>query len=605
MRTNYFQKGHDGEPKPYISFKFDPSRIPELPLPRPMFEIFVYSPRTEAVHLRGGKAARGGLRWSDRREDFRTEILGLMKAQMVKNSVIVPVGAKGGFVVKQPPTDGDQNKLMDEVAFCYRTYIRGMLDLTDNLIGGKIVPPPDVVRYDEDDPYLVVAADRGTATFSDIANAVAKEYNFWLGDAFASGGSTGYDHKKMGITARGTWESVNRHFHELGVDIQNTDFTVVGIGDMSGDVFGNGMLLSRHIKLLGAFDHQHIFLDPKPNPDVSYKERVRLFKLPRSSWSDYNPKLISKGGGVFSRTAKSILLSTEVKNTLSIEADSLTPNELIRALLKAPVDLLWNGGIGTFVKSSSETHANVRDRANNGIRINANELRCRVIGEGGNLGLTQLGRIEYALNGGRINTDFIDNSGGVNCSDREVNIKILLNEVVTNGDMTKKQRDNILAEMTDEVATMVLRDNYRQAQAISITEVQAARLLEEHARFLRSLEKAGKLNRALEYLPSDDILAERQAEGKGFTRPEISVLLAYGKIALYEELLASDVPEDSYLSNDLKRYFPTSLRERFHTQMQKHRLRREIIATFVTNSMVNRMGATFAHQLRDKGAEAN
>ncbi|MGH7799996.1 MAG: NAD-glutamate dehydrogenase [Thermodesulfobacteriota bacterium] len=597
-RTNYFQKCRDGRPRPYLSFKFDPPRIPELPLPWPMFEIFVYSPQTEAIHMRGGKVARGGLRWSDRREDFRTEILSLMKTQTVKNAVIVPVGAKGGFVLKRPPTSG--GAMLEEAIACYRTFIRGMLDLTDNIVSGRVIPPADVVRYDEDDPYLVLAADKGTATFSDIANAVAKEYSFWLGDAFASGGSTGYDHKKIGITSRGVWESVKRHFREIGIDIQSTDFTIVGIGDMSGDVFGNGMLLSRHIMLIGAFNHQHIFLDPNPNPDMSYKERERLFKLPHSSWSDYDSKLISKGGGVFPRTAKSIRLSSEVKNALSIEVDALTPNELIRALLKAPVDLLWNGGIGMFVKGSFETNIDVGDRTNDGIRVNANELRCQVIGEGGNLGLTQLGRIEYALNWGRINTDFIDNSGGVDCSDHEVNIKILLNAVIANGDMTEKQRNEILAEMTDEVTALVLRDNYWQAQAISITEVQAHALLDEHARFTRNLEKAGMLDRALEYLPSDDVLVERQAAGKGLTRPEIAVLLAYSKITLYKDLLASDVAEDPYLSNDLERYFPTPLRERFRREMQNHRLRREIIATFITNSMVNRMGATFAHQLREE-----
>lgn len=605
LRTNYFQEGQNGKPKPYLSIKFDPSRIPELPLPRPMFEIFVYSPRTEAVHMRGGKVGRGGLRWSDRREDFRTEILSLMKTQMVKNAVIVPVGAKGGFVVKRPPTGGERDAVMDEVVACYRTFICGVLDLTDNLVSGKVVSPPDVIRYDEDDPYLVVAADRGTATFSDIANSVAMEYNFWLGDAFASGGSTGYDHKKMGITALGAWESVKRHFRELGVDVQSSDFTVVGIGDMSGDVFGNGMLLSRCIKLIGAFNHQHIFLDPNPNPEKSFKERERLFKLPRSSWIDYDPNLISKGGGVFSRTAKSIQLSGELKKVLSIEVDSLTPNGLIKALLKAHVDLLWNGGIGTFVKASFETHVDVGDRTNDGIRVDATELRCRVVGEGGNLGFTQVSRIEYSLKGGRINTDFIDNSGGVDCSDHEVNIKILLNSIIANGDITEKLRNELLIEMTDEVAALVLRDNYWQAQAISITEAQAPRLLDEHARFIRNLEKAGKLNRTLESLPSDEVFTDRQAEGKGLTRPEISVLLAYSKINLYEELLASDVPEDPYLSNDLERYFPTPLRERFLRQMQNHCLRRGIISTYVTNSIVNRMGATFAYELHEEvGASA-
>ncbi|MDQ3860968.1 MAG: NAD-glutamate dehydrogenase, partial [Actinomycetota bacterium] len=466
LRTNYFQSTPEGEPKPYLSFKLDPTGIPELPLPRPMFEIFVYSPRAEVVHLRGGMVARGGIRWSDRREDFRTEILGLMKAQTVKNAVIVPVGAKGGFVVKRPPANGSRDALLQEVVFCYKTLIRGMLDLTDNLAGDRVVPPDDVVRYDDDDPYLVVAADKGTATFSDLANGISAEYGFWLGDAFASGGSTGYDHKAMAITARGAWESVKRHFRNLGKDIQNENFTAVGIGDMSGDVFGNGMLLSKHIKLVGAFNHLHVFLDPNPDPETSFEERKRLFELERSSWTDYDTSLISEGGGIFPRSAKSIPLSPEVRELLDVEDEALTPNEVINALLKAEADLLWNGGIGTYVKASEETNAEVGDRSNDALRADARELRCRVVGEGGNLGFTQRGRIEYALGGGRIYTDSIDNSAGVDCSDHEVNIKILLDAIVENGDMTEKQRNELLAEMTEEVAQLVLRDNYQQTQAI-------------------------------------------------------------------------------------------------------------------------------------------
>jgi glutamate dehydrogenase len=600
LRTNCFQKGLDGQPKPYLSFKLNPAQVPTLPKPRPMFEVFVYSPRTEAVHLRGGKVARGGIRWSDRREDFRTEILGLMKAQMVKNAVIVPVGAKGGFVVKQPPAEGGREALMDEVVACYSTMMRGLLDITDNRADGKVVPPADVVRYDDDDPYLVVAADKGTASFSDLANSIAQEYGFWLDDAFASGGSAGYDHKKMGITARGAWESVKQLFRERGVDTQSTDFTVVGIGDMSGDVFGNGMLLSRHIKLIGAFNHLHVFLDPDPDPEASFTERERLFALPRSSWSDYDPAKISEGGGVWPRSAKSIPLSEQVRRALDVQAEALTPNELINAMLKAPVDLLWNGGIGTYVKAAREIHADVGDRANDAVRVNGGELQAKVVGEGGNLGFTQLGRVEYALHGGRINTDFIDNSGGVDCSDHEVNIKILLNQVVNDGDMTRKQRDKLLADMTDDVAQAVLQDNYRQVQAISVTEAQAPQLLDEHDRLMRSLERARRLDRRLEFLPDDEELAERRAAGRGLTRPELAVLLAYAKIALQDELAASDVPDDEYLADDLERYMPPKLRERFRRQLRRHPLRRDIIATYVTNSMVNRAGSTFANRLRDE-----
>ena len=606
LRTNFFQTEANDQPKDYLSFKFDPAKIPELPLPRPKFEIFVYSPRMEAVHLRGGKVARGGLRWSDRREDFRTEVLGLVKAQMVKNAVIVPVGSKGGFVVKRPPKEGGREALLEEGIFCYKTFMRGLLDLTDNRQGDTIIPPPDVVRYDEDDPYLVVAADKGTATFSDIANGVAKDYGFWLGDAYASGGSVGYDHKKMGITARGAWESVKRHFRERGLDIQaRDDFTVVGIGDMGGDVFGNGMLLSRHIKLVGAFNHLHIFLDPDPDPAQSFEERARLFALPRSSWEDYDKQLISQGGGIYPRAAKSIPISPEMAKVLDIEADKLTPTELISALLKAPVDLLWNGGIGTYVKAVSETHAEVGDKANDALRINGRELRCRVVGEGGNLGFTQRGRIEFALKGGKVLTDAIDNSGGVNCSDHEVNIKILLNQAVTAGDMTEKQRNQLLEAMTEEVAQLVLRQNYLQPEAISITHSQAVDLLGDHLRVMRKLEKENKLDRAIEFLPSDEELAEREAAGRGLVPPELAVLLAYSKIDLYDKLLASDVPDDRYFHNDLLNYFPVPLRERYAQEMERHPLRREIISTYITNSALNRMGSVFVIRLAEESGETS
>jgi glutamate dehydrogenase len=588
-RTNFFLNTE------FISFKVDPKRVPNLPEPRPMFEIWVYSPRFEAVHLRGGRVARGGLRWSDRMEDFRTEVLGLMKAQMVKNVVIVPVGAKGGFVLKRSPL-GDRDALMKEGVRCYQDFLRGMLDITDNLAGGKVVPPRDVVRHDGDDPYLVVAADKGTATFSDYANAISQEYGFWLGDAFASGGSAGYDHKKMAITARGAWESVKRHFRELGINTQTTDFTVAGIGDMSGDVFGNGMLLSRHIRLVAAFDHRHIFLDPSPEAEKSFQERERLFRLPRSSWADYDPKLISKGGGVFPRTAKSISLSVEIQKALGIEAKTLTPSELISAILKAPVDLLYNGGIGTYVKSSRQSHAEVGDKANDAIRVNGGELRCKVVAEGGNLGFTQLGRVEYALKDGKINTDAIDNSAGVSCSDHEVNIKIVLRAA----DIGLEERNKLLADMTEEVAALVLRDNYFQTQSLSVSGTLAPSLLDAQYRFIKSLEKAGRLNRALEFLPNDEEFDERRAAKLGLTSPERAVLLAYSKIALYDEMLASDLPDDPFVSTALQRYFPEPLRARFKPQILAHPLRREIIATHVTNSMINRVGSTFVHRMREE-----
>ncbi|CAB3805616.1 NAD-specific glutamate dehydrogenase [Paraburkholderia caffeinitolerans] len=600
QRTNYYRREADGSLLPSLSFKFNPAKVPGLPEPKPMFEIWVYSPRVEGVHLRGGRVARGGLRWSDRREDFRTEVLGLMKAQMVKNVVIVPVGSKGGFVVKNPPSPTDREAWMREGVACYQTFLRGLLDLTDNLVNNAIMPPPDVVRHDPDDPYLVVAADKGTATFSDYANAISHEYGFWLDDAFASGGSVGYDHKKMAITARGAWESVKRHFREMGVDTQTTDFTVVGVGDMSGDVFGNGMLLSPHIKLIAAFDHRHIFLDPNPDPATSFAERSRLFALERSSWADYDPSAISAGGGVFARSVKTIPLSSAVQSALGIEAASLAPTELIRAILLAPVDLLYNGGIGTYVKAVRETHAQVGDKANDAVRVNGAELRCKVVGEGGNLGVTQFGRIEFAQRGGRINTDAIDNSAGVDCSDHEVNIKILLGLVVADGEMTMKQRNTLLADMTDEVGLLVLSDNYYQTQALSIAGRYSTELLDAETRLMRWLERAGRLNRAIEFLPTDDEIAERQGAKLGLTSPERAVLLAYSKMWLYDALLESDVPEDPLVANLLIDYFPKPLQQRFSEPMQRHPLRREILATHLTNALVNRVGCAFVHRLMEE-----
>jgi glutamate dehydrogenase len=614
LRTNYFQPAADGADKPYISFKLASATIDDLPLPRPWVEVFVYSPRVEAVHLRGGKVARGGIRWSDRREDFRTEILGLMKAQMVKNAVIVPVGSKGGFVVKRPPRGGGREALQAEGIACYKTMMRGLLDVTDNMVaadGGetRVVHPDRVVRYDDADPYLVVAADKGTATFSDIANGVSQDYGFWLDDAFASGGSAGYDHKKMGITARGAWESVKRHFRELGLDTQSQSFTVVGCGDMSGDVFGNGMLLSEHIKLVGAFNHLHIFVDPDPDPAKTFKERQRLFEAGRGSWDQYDGKLISKGGGVFDRSAKAIKTTPEMRKLFGIDAAQLTPNELISAMLKAPVDLLWFGGIGTYVKSSEEANAAVGDKANDSLRVDGRQVRARVIGEGANLGVTQPGRIEYAkeggpLNGagrgGRINTDFIDNSAGVDCSDHEVNIKILTGQVIRAGDMTLKQRNQLLEKMTEEVARLVLRDNYLQTQALTLSMAEAPELLDQQSRFMKALEKAGKLNRAVEDLPDDETLTERLGRREGLTRPELCVLLSYAKITLYDELLASDLPDDPFLADDLVRYFPEPLQKRHADWIRGHTLKREIIATATVNSVINRTGPTFMAETADR-----
>ncbi|WP_349743482.1 NAD-glutamate dehydrogenase [Roseateles cavernae] len=604
-RTNFWRRDAAGRPRGFVSFKFDSSKVPGLPAPKPMFEIFVYSPRFEGVHLRGGRVARGGLRWSDRPEDFRTEVLGLVKAQMVKNTVIVPVGSKGGFVLKKAPPASDREAFMKEGVASYQDYLRGLLDITDNRVGDAIVPPPRVRRHDADDPYLVVAADKGTATFSDYANGISKEYGFWLGDAFASGGSVGYDHKAMGITARGAWESVKRHFREMGRDTQNSALTVVGIGDMSGDVFGNGMLLSRHIRLLAAFDHRHIFLDPQPDAEASFVERERLFQLPRSSWADYDARLISAGGGVHARSAKSIALTPEVKQVLGLGVDTLTPTELVHAILKAPVDLIYNGGIGTYVKAARENHAQVGDRANDGLRVNGGELRCKVFAEGGNLGCTQLGRIEYALAGGRINTDAIDNSAGVDTSDHEVNIKILLGLAGSDGELTEKQRNSLLPEMTGDVAALVLRDNIFQTQVLSVTGRIAPQLMDAQTRFMQFLEKSGRLDRGIEFLPSDEEIAERRGKGQGLTNPERAVLLAYSKIWLFDELLDSSLPDDPWVSTALVRYFPALLQQRFSAYMQRHPLKREIIATHVTNSMINRVGSTFVHRLLETtGARA-
>ncbi|MGI5426237.1 NAD-glutamate dehydrogenase [Streptomyces sp. CA-179760] len=603
LRTNFFQEAAGGKPHDYVSMKFDPQAIPDLPAPRPAFEIWVYSPRVEGVHLRFGKVARGGLRWSDRREDFRTEILGLVKAQMVKNTVIVPVGAKGGFVAKQLPDPSvDRDAWLAEGVASYKTFISALLDITDNMVAGEVVPPADVVRHDEDDTYLVVAADKGTATFSDIANGVAENYNFWLGDAFASGGSAGYDHKGMGITARGAWESVKQHFQKLGVDTQTEDFTVVGIGDMSGDVFGNGMLLSEHIRLVAAFDHRHIFIDPNPDAATSYAERRRLFELPRSSWADYDKELLSAGGGIFPRTAKAIPVNAHIREALGIETKvtKLTPADLMKAIFQAPVDLLWNGGIGTYVKSSAESNADVGDKANDAIRVDGKDLRVKVVGEGGNLGLTQLGRIEFALHGGRINTDAIDNSAGVDTSDHEVNIKILLNGLVTDGDMTVKQRNKLLAEMTDEVGRLVLRNNYAQNTAIANALAQSGSMLHAQQRFLKHLVREGHLNRALEFLPTDRQIRERLAQGQGLTGPETAVLLAYTKITVAEELLHTSLPDDPYLSTLLHAYFPTELREQFPEHLVSHPLRREITTTVLVNDTVNTGGTTYLHRLREE-----
>ncbi|MBU3016944.1 NAD-glutamate dehydrogenase [Paraglaciecola agarilytica] len=599
-RTNFYQSDAQGNEKSYASFKMLPELIPDMPLPRPKFEIFVYSPRIEGVHLRGGKVARGGLRWSDRQEDFRTEILGLVKAQQVKNTVIVPVGAKGGFVCKNLPVNQGREAFQKEGQACYKIFIRSLLDITDNIVDGKIVHPKEVVRLDEDDAYLVVAADKGTATFSDIANGISEEFNFWLGDAFASGGSIGYDHKKMGITARGGWESVKRHFREMDVDCQTTDFTCVAVGDMAGDVFGNGMLLSEHTKLICAFNHLHIFFDPSPDIKTSYAERKRLFENPSLGWNDYDKSLISKGGDVFSRASKSIKLTPEMKKWLGTKQQSMTPNELIHNVLQMEVDLLWNGGIGTYVKSSKESHSQVGDRANDDTRVNGSQVKAKIIGEGGNLGLTQLGRIEFARSGGRVNTDFIDNVGGVDCSDNEVNIKILLNALVSSGDLTLKQRNNLLFEMTDDVGDLVIQDCYRQTESISITQLSGGSQLKEQLRFIHNLEKEGNLNREIEFIPTDDEISDRLAVSQGLTRPELSVLIAYGKMMLKERFNIPEITDNPYHRKLLISAFPDVLQKRYAEQMEQHPLRSEIIATKLTNNLINDMGMNFVFRMQEE-----
>jgi glutamate dehydrogenase len=581
-----------------MAFKFDPARVPELPAPRPHREIWICSPTVEGVHLRGGSVARGGIRWSDRREDFRTEVLGLVKAQMVKNAVIVPTGAKGGFVVKRATASPEEFRAAG--LECYRQFIAGLLDVTDNIVAGSVVPPPQTVRWDDDDPYLVVAADKGTAAFSDVANEIAVMRGFWLADAFASGGSAGYDHKAMGITARGAWESVRRHARHLGKDADADPLTVVGVGDMSGDVFGNGMLRSANIRLLAAFDHRHVFVDPDPDPRISFAERSRLFAMPRSSWADYDASLISDGGGVFDRAAKSIELSAEARRVLGIETAVVTPNELVSAVLRAPVDLLWNGGIGTYVKSSSETNADVGDRANDAVRVNGIDLRCHMVAEGGNLGLTQRGRVEYALAGGLVHTDAIDNSAGVDCSDHEVNIKILLGAAVAAGELTMEARNELLVEMTDEVADQVLDDNRAQTLALAVARARSADMVNVHARYLKSLETEGWIDRALEDLPSEKQIVERRTSGGGLTAPEFAVLMAYTKTSNIDVVGRSNLPDEPVLRRELAQYFPVPLRERFDHLLDGHPLRCEIITTRLCNQMVNMSGITFDHRITEE-----
>lgn len=582
LRTNFYQD------KIYISIKLDPSKTPELPDPRPYREMFVYAPHVEGVHLRGDKVARGGLRWSDRHEDFRTEVLGLMKAQQVKNSVIVPMGAKGGFVVKNPPTEGGRDAYQKEGVRCYQTFIRGLLDITDNQKGTKIIPPHNVVRLDGDDPYLVVAADKGTATFSDIANTISLEYGFWLGDAFASGGSAGYDHKKMGITARGSWESVKRHFREMNINTQTTDFTVIGVGDMGGDVFGNGMLQSEHICLIAAFNHLHIFVDPNPNSKTSYKERARLFKAVKG-WDQYDTKLLSKGGRIYNRSDKILKLTPEIQARFAIEHNEISPNDFIQVLLRSQTDLLYFGGIGTYIKASTESHQDVGDRTNDSLRINADEIRALVIGEGANLATTQRARVEYALRGGRINTDFIDNSAGVDTSDHEVNIKILL----AASTLTTKSRNELLEKMTDEVADLVLRDNYQQTQALSLMQLQAHETLMNDSAFMNSLERDGLLNKKIEFLPSESIISERYKNGQGLTRPELSLILSYAKIVFTKELVNTNIPDHPDMQDWAIHYFPRALQTKYRKEILGHKLYRDIVATMISNAIINRMGPTF------------
>ncbi len=600
LRTNFYQKDADNNYKSYISFKLESAKVLNLPKPHPLYEIFVHSLRFEAVHLRGGKVARGGLRWSDRKEDFRTEVLGLVKAQMVKNSVIVPTGSKGGFVCKKLPDISDRDAYMAEGVSCYKQFISGLLDITDNLVNGQIVYPHNVIRHDGDDPYLVVAADKGTATFSDFANEVSMKYGFWLGDAFASGGSAGYDHKKMGITAKGAWEAVKRHFRHLGLDTQTQEFSVIGIGDLMGDVFGNGMLLSKHIRLIAAFNHMHIFLDPNPNVEASYQERLRMFNLPRSSWGDYDKRLISTGGGIFLRSSKTIPLSAEVKQWLEVEVDSMTPTELINCILKAKADLLYNGGIGTYIKAESQSNEEVKDKANDALRVNGRDLQVKVVGEGGNLGATQLGRIEFARRGGNICTDAIDNSAGVDCSDHEVNIKILFAHIMQQTGMSVDERNRILESMTDNVGELVLRDNYLQTQLLRSAGSREHYTLPNHLVFMRKLEKAGILDRKIEFLPNDAEIKARAEEGKGLTSPELSVLLAYSKMTLDKEILGSELVNDRDFDDLLVSYFPDYLQKTYRNEILTHYLRREIIANQLANLVVNRAGITFISRFSDE-----
>lgn len=606
QRTNFYQPAADGGPKPYISFKIASRELEDLPAPKPYREIYVSAPHVEGVHLRFGPVARGGLRWSDRRDDFRTEVLGLVKAQQVKNAVIVPVGSKGGFYPKHLPRGGDRDAIQAEAIRAYKTFLSGLLDLTDNIDAeNQVVPPASVVVHDGQDPYLVVAADKGTATFSDIANGVAEDYGFWLGDAFASGGSVGYDHKVMGITARGAWEAVKRHFRELGKDIQTEAFTAVGVGDMSGDVFGNGMLLSKQTKLLAAFDHRHIFLDPNPDVTVSWEERDRMFKLHRSSWEDYDKSKISAGGGVFARSLKSIPLSKEVRELFEIKAEAVSPAELMTAILKSKAELLYLGGIGTYVKARGESNADAGDKANDAIRINGSDLRVKVVGEGANLGLTQAGRIEFAQAGGHINTDAIDNSAGVDSSDHEVNIKILTGILERGGELTRESRNTLLASMTDDVAHHVLEHNFDQTLALTLLESDAASEVDAQIRYMVDLEQRGRLDRRVEGLPTNTTLLERKASNKGLTRPELAVLLAYGKLDLFDEIVASQAPDDPWFEATLRGYFPKAL-DKYADAMQKHRLKREIIATVVGNQMVNMCGPTFVSRLKAAaGADIN
>ncbi len=600
LRTNYYQMDTDGKPKDHVSFKFKSTDITDLPLPRPYAEIFIYSSRFEAIHLRGGKIARGGLRWSDRPEDYRTEVLGLMKAQMTKNSVIVPVGSKGSFVLKRvQPSDGRDEFLAEGIA-CYKIFLGGLLDITDNIVSGKIVAPKNVVRRDEDDPYLVVAADKGTASFSDYANEVSKNHNFWLGDAFASGGSAGYDHKKMAITSRGTWISVARHFEDMGIDVNKQQITCAGVGDMSGDVFGNGMLMSKNIVLVAAFNHSHIFLDPTPNIEISFKERKRLYDLPRSQWSDYNVKLISKGGGVFDRKQKSIPISHEVKQLLDIGDNTLAPDDLINAILKAKVDLFWNGGIGTYVKAKTEPNERIGDKVNDSLRINGSQMRAKVVGEGGNLGFTQLGRIEYARSGGRINTDFIDNSGGVDCSDHEVNIKIALAEPIKSGKLKMSDRNKLLETLTSQIADLVLEDNKKQTQIISLEQQSDYVKIRSHAWLINYLDKNGELDREIEFLPTEEELGNLMKEHSSLSRPEIAVLLAYAKNSSLKLLNEAKLASDPYLHKYLIKYFPNKLIEKHQNYVEKHALSHEIISTVLINDFINMLGCTFFHQLLDE-----